>query len=132
MDIDLKFKFTYPTVYFQTQTYNISSQPTNIYLQTYNISIQVNNIAVQTNTFYLQTANITVQTSNCWIQTNNFSYQTDKSSNMTTLTGHRCKSGKWADTQTHRTEATVPKSLTCPTHRNHPTTTTGPTLLTTE
>ncbi len=117
MDTYLKLKPTYPTVYFQTQIFNISNQPTNICLQTYIISVQVDNITVQTNTFFLQTAKITLQTINSWTHTNTFTDQTDKPSDTTTLTSQRCKSGTWSGTQTHRTEANLPKSLPCPTHR---------------
>ena len=128
MDTELKLKPTYPTVYFQTQVYNTTTQPTNICLQTYTISIQLNNITVQTNTFYLQAAKITVQTNNCWTHHNTLSTQTTKANDTTTLTSQRCKSGTWSGTQPHRTEANLPKSLPCPTHRTHPATTTRPTL----
>ena len=121
MNTDLKFKSTYPTVYFPTQVYNISTQTFNIFLQTHTISLQVDNITVQTNTFCLQTANITIQTNKCWTHSNTLSTQTTKANDTTTLTSQRCKSGTWSGTQTHRTEANLPKSLPCPTHRNHPT-----------
>ena len=65
MDTDLKFKATYPTVYFLTQVYNISTQPTNIFLQTHTIIVQVDNVTVHANTFYLHTVNIAVQINNC-------------------------------------------------------------------
>ena len=128
MDTDLKLKSTYPTIYFLTQVYTTNTQPTNIYLQTHTISVKFDNITIQTNTFNLQTANITIQVNNCYTQTNTFSNPTDNSSDMTTLTSQRCKSGTWSGTQTHRTEANLPKSLPCPTHRTHPVTTTRPTL----
>lgn len=128
MDTDLNLKPTYPTVYFQTQVYNISTQPTNICLQTPNVCLQFDNITVQTNTFFLQTAKITLQTNNCWTHSNTLSTQTTKANDTTTLTSQRCKSGTWSGTQTHRTEANLPKSLPCPTHMTHPATTTRPTL----
>ena len=115
MDTDLKFKSTFPTVFFLTQVYNISTKPTNICLQTHTICLQVDNITVQTNIFCLQTAKITIQTNNCWTHSNTLSTQTTKANDTTTLTSQRCKSGTWSGTQTHRTEANLPKSLPCPT-----------------
>ena len=117
MDTDLKFKSTYPTVFFLTQVYNINTKPTNICLQTHTIYVQVANITVQTNTFCLQTAKITLQTLNSWTHLNTLSTQPTKANDTTTLTSQRCKSGTWSGTQTHRTEANLPKSLPCPTHR---------------
>ena len=117
MDTVLNLKPTYPTVYFRTQVYNISTPTLNICLQTHNVCLQVDNITVQSNTFCLQTAKITLQTINCWTQTNTFTTLPVKPSDTTTLTSQRCKSGTWSGTQTHRTEANLPKSLPCPTHR---------------
>lgn len=127
-------KASYPTLFFRIQTDNVGLQTDNVSVQTDNVSIQtanvgvqtdnvglqIDNITVQANTFCLQTDKATVQADNVCIQTDTFTLQTDKCNHIATQTSQRFKSGTWSGTQTHSTEANLPKSLPSSTHRTHP------------